>query len=106
MNERWILDDYAAALAQLQDALQVPPVSDLIKAGCIQYFEFTFELAWKSVKIVAETPGFATLWFAEGLPQSRLCPGLDRRRRDMVGDARCPQPDVPDLPCSGRHPDL
>lgn len=57
MNERWILDDYAAALAQLQDALQVPPASDLIKAGCIQYFEFTFELAWKSVKIVAEAQG-------------------------------------------------
>ena len=57
MNERWILDDYAAALAQLQNALQVQPATDLIKAGCIQYFEFTFELAGKSVKIVAEDQG-------------------------------------------------
>ncbi len=31
MNMRWILDDNATALAQLQDGLQVRPVSDLIK---------------------------------------------------------------------------
>lgn len=57
MNERWILADYAAALDQLRDALQVEPLSDLIKAGCIHYFEFTFELAWKSVKIMADVQG-------------------------------------------------
>lgn len=68
MSERWILDDYAAALAQLADALRVEPSSDLIKAGCIQYFEFTFDLAWKSVKLLAEAQGLEPC----GLPKSCL----------------------------------
>ncbi len=45
MSEPWILDDFEAALTQLQAALSGPINSDLERAGCIQYFEFTFELA-------------------------------------------------------------
>ncbi|MBI5752366.1 MAG: nucleotidyltransferase substrate binding protein [Hydrogenophilales bacterium] len=57
MSEKWIIDDLAAALDQFEAAMQVAPTSDLIKAGCIRYFEFTFELAWKSVKILSEQTG-------------------------------------------------
>lgn len=57
MSESWILDDFAAALDQLEAAMKVVPTSDLIRAGCIQYFEFTFELAWKSIKMLAEQAG-------------------------------------------------
>jgi len=57
MNKGWILDDFAAALNQFEAAMQVEPTTDLVRAGCIQYFEFTFELAWKAIKVLAEEAG-------------------------------------------------
>jgi nucleotidyltransferase substrate binding protein (TIGR01987 family) len=54
---RWIVEDLAAALAQLQGALAEPAKLDLIKAGCIQYFEFSFELGWKACKVVSAEQG-------------------------------------------------
>ena len=74
MSESWIIDDFAAALDQFEAAMQVAPTSDLIKAGCIEYFEFTFELAWKSVRILAEQTGLEPGGIAEVLPQNSLCP--------------------------------
>ena len=53
MNENWILVDFESALGQLESALAEPAAKDIIKAGCIQYFEFSFELAWKSIKAVS-----------------------------------------------------
>ena len=77
MSESWIIDDFAAALDQFEAAMQVVPASDLIKAGCIQYFEFTFELAWKSVKILAEQAGPGSGWIAQILFENSLCTKLD-----------------------------
>lgn len=54
---RWIVEDYAAALTRLGDALAEPAATDLIKAGCIQYFEFCFELAWKACKLLLAEQG-------------------------------------------------
>lgn len=54
--ELW-LRDFARALGQLRDALLVKADHDVVRAGCIQYFEFTFELAWKSIKVMAELEG-------------------------------------------------
>ena len=59
MDSQELLVDFQKALVQLQDALRIPAENDVIKAGCIQYFEFTFELAWKTIKRVAEGEGLA-----------------------------------------------
>ena len=39
MNERWIINDLRNAVGQLEAAIEVQPASDLVRAGCIQYFE-------------------------------------------------------------------
>lgn len=57
MGESWLLDDFAAGLKQLESALSGPIASDLERAGCIQYFEFTFELSWKSIRMTATESG-------------------------------------------------
>ncbi len=59
MDSDELLKDLIRALAELEDALMLPAENDVIKAGCIQYFEFTFELAWKTVKRFAEDEGIA-----------------------------------------------
>jgi len=57
MDSKELLVDFQKALSQLQDALCLPAQNNVIKAGCIQYFEFTFELAWKTIKRIAEGDG-------------------------------------------------
>jgi nucleotidyltransferase substrate binding protein (TIGR01987 family) len=54
MKPDTVLQDFSQALNQFRDALTIPAHHDVIRAGCIQFFEFAFELAWKSVKAVAE----------------------------------------------------
>ena len=67
MTPKLLLDDYAQALARLHEVLAVPAADDLDRAGCIQDFEFSFELAWKSVKAVGESQGLS------GLVSPRAC---------------------------------
>jgi len=59
MDSKILLDDLKNALAQLEEALRLPVDNNVIKAGCIQYFEFSFELAWKTIKRFAEEEGLA-----------------------------------------------
>ena len=51
MKAEKISADFSEAIARLTEALVVPVDSDLLQAGCIQYFEFCFELAWESIKV-------------------------------------------------------
>lgn len=62
MNKPFIIEnevDISALLSaydQFHSALKVAQ-SDLEKAGTIQYFEFTYELAWKSLRRVLKVRG-------------------------------------------------
>jgi len=42
--------NFETALINLQESVAQKKHSDLEKAGVIQYYEFTFELAWKTLK--------------------------------------------------------
>ena len=57
MKVETILGDFAASLERLSEALEQGAADDIRRAGCIQYFEFTFELAWKSIQAVAAYHG-------------------------------------------------
>ena len=51
-----VRDSFGKALGRLEEALQAP-ANDLARDASIQRFEFTFELAWKSVKAAAVPEG-------------------------------------------------
>jgi len=53
MKAEEFLQDYKNALDRFDEAMQMEPTDDLHRAGCIQYFELTFDLAWKSIQSVA-----------------------------------------------------
>ena len=50
--------NYEKSFFQLQRALQIENPSDVERAGLIQFFEMTFELAWKTLKDYLESLGF------------------------------------------------
>lgn len=61
MKAERLLDELGRALAALEAALAAPAGDDIHRAGCIQYFEFSFELAWKAIKAVGESYGLPDL---------------------------------------------
>lgn len=58
-NNRWRqrFEDYENALARLTEVLGKKHFEELEKDGVIQRFEFTFELAWKTLKDYLEDQG-------------------------------------------------
>ncbi len=57
MKAEKFVTDFSTAVSRLEEALSTPADTDLLRAGCIQYFEFCFELAWKSIKTIGEAEG-------------------------------------------------
>ena len=50
--------DYGKAVERLQEALKKEEFSELEKDGVIQRFEFSFELAWKTLRDYLEDQSF------------------------------------------------
>ncbi|MDO9391331.1 MAG: HI0074 family nucleotidyltransferase substrate-binding subunit [bacterium] len=58
MNKfKLVFEDYKKAVSQLQKALSRKAEDELLQAGCLKYYEFCFELAWKSIKEAAAGEG-------------------------------------------------
>jgi len=55
-----LLTDLDKALSQFENAVKESTTDEIKQAGCIQYFEFCFELAWKTLKAYAEFNGLLT----------------------------------------------
>jgi len=51
--------NFEKAFTQLKNAVAKPDLSDLEKAGLVQIYEFSFELAWKTVKDYLENKKIA-----------------------------------------------
>ncbi len=51
-------ENFEKALVQLRSACEKDSYTDLERAGLIQIFEFTFELAWKTLKDLLYYQGF------------------------------------------------
>ncbi len=58
--KRWQLryESFRKALAQLKEAVSQETHSQLERAGTIKTFEFSFELAWKTLKDLLEKEGY------------------------------------------------
>jgi nucleotidyltransferase substrate binding protein (TIGR01987 family) len=59
MAEEAGLDNFKQAILRLEAALQYDPeVLDIALDAVIQRFEFTFERAWKSIRLAAKAVGY------------------------------------------------
>ena len=57
MKPEDILPDFKRGLDRFNEAMALEPIDDVHRAGCIQYFEFTLDLACKSIQSVASFYG-------------------------------------------------
>jgi len=51
-------ENFTKAYSNLEKATQLTSMSELERAGLIQFFEFTFELAWKTMKDYLNSEGY------------------------------------------------
>lgn len=68
---RMVVAEWASALDRLDEALALPSDMPLLIDGTMQRFEFCFELAWKSLKLMlAEREGVASASPRQALEQA------------------------------------
>lgn len=64
------------AFARLEEALAVPVTDTVIMDGVIQRFEFTFELTWKTLKLLLDHKGLATVAAPRDVLQGSFSAGI------------------------------
>ncbi len=71
-EQRWRqrLENFTRAMAQLRSACQQERYSELERAGLIQMFEFSLELAWKTLKDWLAEEGYRVVTPRETIRQS------------------------------------
>jgi nucleotidyltransferase substrate binding protein (TIGR01987 family) len=62
--------NFERAFMLLEQALHIPKLSEIERAGLIQFFEMSFELAWKLLKDYLETEGFTVISPRDTLKQA------------------------------------
>jgi hypothetical protein len=88
-----LFDSFADALRRLEEALKEDITkSSIIVDGTIQRFEFTFELAWKLLRLMLLNEGIKSNT-PPGCSQGGLPGKTDRRRRGVDRYARRPEQD-------------
>jgi hypothetical protein len=71
------LENLENATERLKAALMYDPLElDIVMDAAIRRFEFTFETAWKSVKLVARAVGYDCK-SPGGVPENSIPDGLD-----------------------------
>lgn len=75
---RWVqrLSNLKKAFAQLEKAVALETYSDLERQGLIQCFEFTYELAWNTLKDFLEDQGYTGVTGARDAIQESFKVGL------------------------------
>ena len=63
-------ENYRKAQTFLQESLKKETLSELEKAGIVQAFEFSFELAWKTMKDYLNEKGVEALYPREVIKQA------------------------------------
>lgn len=78
LDIRWEqrLTNFRRAFAQLEKAVAQETYSDLERQGLIQCFEFTYELAWNTLKDFLEDQGYTGLTGAKDAIQTAFQVGL------------------------------
>ena len=71
------LDNFSHALAQLSAACDQPDYTDLERSGLVQTFEFSFELAWKTLRDLLFYEGYET-----GTPRAAIRQGFEAEYLD------------------------
>jgi len=86
LDVRWEqrFQNFTKSMHYLEDALQIPEPDIVQKAGIIQFFEMSFELAWNMVKDYLEEQGFVDIRSPRGAIKKAFEIGIIENGHDWM----------------------